>query len=225
MSLPSEIRVLTVRQPWAWAIIHGGKAARLIAFALSAGRIGTCPVNESQDTPSAERHASAHGRPTSERSAASARPTPTTLPKLAQRMSSSAETADTSAPRARCLARSRASASRARLLEHVPGLRRTRTSGSDTAASPTSSGPTASHPSSTTTCSPRRAACAQSAVRPPKIRAAIACTSITAMTQAGCAASSAAAATAAWATSATTSPALNRRSATSRRRSTAIGGA
>ena len=25
MSLPSEIRVLTVRQPWAWAIIHGGK--------------------------------------------------------------------------------------------------------------------------------------------------------------------------------------------------------
>ena len=216
-------RILTVRQPWAWAIIHGGKWATEMSEADE--RIGTCPVNESQDTRSADRHASAAGRPTSARSAELAPPMPRISPKLAARTSSCAATAAESGRRARCLARSRASANLARLLAPARGLKRTRTSGSATAAVLGSSRSTASRPRSTTSACALRVVSARSASSLPRTLADIGCTSTTTMTLAESAASSAGRAIRASAASATVSSGSEPRSTTCSRSAALIGGA
>ena len=217
------LRVLTVRQPWAWAIIHGGKWAT--ATSEADGRIGTCPVDEFQDTRSAERLASAGGRPTSTRSEESAQHTQSTSPRRAACTSCPAATADESAPRARCLARSRASARRARPRALAHGQRRTRTSGSAIAAGRGSSRSTASRPRSTTSAWLRRAVSARSADSLRPILAGIGCMSTTATTRAVCAASCAGRATRASVASATASSGYAPRSVTWSRSAALIGGA
>lgn len=220
------MRILTVRQPWAWAIIHAGKTARLSVFSFCAERIGTCPVNESQDTPSTERPASAAGRLTSARSEASERHMPITLPRLARRTSSPAETADSNAPRAKCLGRSQASAKRVRPLGPARGPRRTLTSGNATVVGHGSSRSTASPQRSTTSAWPLRVASARSAASLPLTLAAIECTLTIATTPAASVGFSAGHATRASVDSATASSGCAPRSTTcSRRSATLIGGA
>lgn len=155
------MKAITVRQPWAWAIMHGGKAARLIAFCLREGRIGTCPVSESQDTPSTLRRASADGSRTKSRNAPFAL---TTLPIsliAALPMSSHARTAGWSGRRGKCLDPSRASVNPARPLGPEHGPKRTPTNGSVTAADRGSSRSTASPRKSTTSGWPLKGTCAR----------------------------------------------------------------
>ena len=188
------LRVLTVRQPWAWAIVHGGKA-RLPLILRARGRIGSWPVAESQGTRSVRLHASAGGARRTAQSAPSALPTLSTSPWFALRTFAPVATAGCSAPRARCLARSRASARGAQRHARGHGPRLTLTNGSAIDAGRGSSRSTASRPSGTTSCWRRKAASARSASSLRLILAGIECTLTTATTRAGFAAFSAARAT------------------------------
>jgi hypothetical protein len=139
------MKALTVQQPWAWAIMHGGKR-----LSDPSSRTGSCPASEYLDTHSARPRAYADGLLQLRPNVNDARITPSISPALVPIMVSSAETVSRIGRRAKCHGLSRRSVSSVRQPGHARGPRRILTNGSGTAESLGSSRNTASLQRSTT---------------------------------------------------------------------------